>query len=94
MKMNTFRFACYFFNNLANWLTVTVDTVWREAYNEDSHELCETHKFKKLKYFSRRMIIMKKDALTEHTELFHQKVFYLSQQMSLTTQWKSMTTKY
>lgn len=60
MKMNTFRFACYFFNNLANWLTVTVDTVWREAYNEDSHELCETHKFKKLKYFSRRMIIMKK----------------------------------
>ncbi len=36
----------------------------------------------------------KKDALTEHTELFHQKVFYLSQQMSLTTQWKSMTTKY
>ena len=60
MKMNTFRFACYFFNNLANWLTVTVDTVWREAYNEDSHELCETHKFKKLKYFSRRMIIRKK----------------------------------
>ena len=60
MKMNTIRFACYFFNNLANWLTVTVDTVWREAYNEDSHELCETHKFKKLKYFSRRMIIMKK----------------------------------